>query len=182
MTVWCIGIFLQTATRSCTGQRRTAFARNKAFTLSNDLINRAVNVLALDTLSTIITFHMGVCTSTYRTPGKAYSICIQLHMVCTLFPSTVTLLLLCMYIRTYVRVCTLCTYVLICMQYMHDNVRTYSFTFKEQLNTIYRGLRTGTVRLGTCARHYYVRTYMYVYDTCSGSLYVRTHTVQVTLQ
>ena len=64
VTVWCVRIFLQTTTRSYTGQRRTASARNKAFTLSNNLINRAVNVLAIDTLKRYYNLQTGVYVRT----------------------------------------------------------------------------------------------------------------------
>ena len=50
MTVWCVRIFLQMTTCLCTGRRRTASAKNKAFTFPNNLINRAVNVLVIDNL------------------------------------------------------------------------------------------------------------------------------------
>ena len=62
VTVWCVRIFLQMTVRSCTG-RRTAFDRNTAFALLNNLINinYHINILAIDTLKRYYNFTYG-CT------------------------------------------------------------------------------------------------------------------------
>ena len=78
------------------------------------------------------------------------------------------------YACIYVCTCMYLMYVCINMYAVHAWQCTYSFTFKEQLNTIYRGLRAGMVRLGTCARHYYVCICMCTIHAVGPCMYIHT--------